>query len=179
MPLQGALVHINAACLSCGPWPSGVHESPTDAAGRYEISGLPLRDETRWIQASKSSDYFQQCARPVVLNGRTTTLNIPLTRDANLSSSTPAMPASPNTRIISGLVFRTLDGARQPLAGAFVSFVPDPVVAFDFSAATTKTDGSGRYLLCGLPTTTIQLVTSGTDVSVSAGSDALVDIELK
>jgi hypothetical protein len=114
------------------------------------------------------------------MDGNTTTLNIQLTREANLLSSVPPTVTAPNTRIVKGVVFKTVDGGRQPLAGAFVDCEPD----FDFVAASTKTDTAGRYLLCGLPTATIELGSStmpsnATYISVGPGTDAVVDIELK
>jgi hypothetical protein len=78
------------------------------------------------------------------------------------------------------LVFKTADGIRQPIPGAGVDFEP----VSDSPAAWTRTDASGRYLLCGLPTASIELGAStmpsnATYVPVGAGVDAAVDIELK
>ena len=179
MPLQGVRVFVTLTTLSGMPSPD-VRMTPSDAMGRYQDSGLPIRGDTQWAQGSINDDYVQPCAAPIVTDGNTRTLNIQLTRYANLSSSTPPTPTAPNTRIVTGLVFKTIDGSRQPVAGAGVDFEPFN----DFLAAFTRTDASGRYLLCGLPMSRIVLGASSTTsnatyLMVDAGSDALVDIELK
>jgi hypothetical protein len=179
MPLQGARVFVNLSHLSGVPSPD-VRMTSSDATGRYQTSGLPIWGDMRWAQGSVNNDYAQQCGAPIITDGNTTTLNIQLTRYANLSSSTPPTLTAPNTRIVTGLVFKTVDGSRQPVAGAGVDFEPD----IDFPAAWTRTDASGRYLLCGLPMSRIELGASSTSsdatyLTVNDGPDSVVDIELR
>jgi hypothetical protein len=175
-PVQGVRVFVDLYATKGAPT-LDVRMTPSDVAGRYQTSGLPVAGTVAWAQADS---YFQECAVPITLDGRTTTLNIQITREANLSSSVPPTPAAPNTRIVTGLVFKTVEGVRQPVPGAFVDFEP----VFDSPAAMTKTDAAGRYLLCGLPVSPIGLggwstSSNATYVTVEAGSDAVADIELK
>ncbi len=107
----------------------------------------------------------------------TINLDIQLTLDADVTSA-PIAPI-PSTRTISGFVFRNTGDGRQPLANGFVDFEP----GWDFLAAWTRTDSSGHYLLCGLPTSEIYLgawvpTFNGTYVTVNPGADAVVDIDL-
>ena len=183
LPIQGARVFVDVVVV--GPRPPGapfidINPMMSDGMGRYKTSGIPITGNVGWAQGSINNDYAQQCAAPIIADGNTTTLNIQLTRYANLSSSTPQTLTPSNTRIVTGLVFKTIDGSRQPVAGAFVDFEP----GFDSPAAWSRADASGRYLLCGLPMSRVELGASSTSsdatyLMVDAGSDAVVDIELK
>jgi hypothetical protein len=153
--------------------------TPSDAAGRYATQGLPVSAALNWAQAAVQG-YIQQCAVPVVMDGSVTTLNIQLTRETNISQTSPPYTPTPGTRIITGRVLANTDGIRRPVAGAGVSYV----LEFDYLAAWTTTDASGRFLLCGLPTTQLELSASTTPsnvryATVQSGADTTVDIELK
>jgi len=121
----------------------------TDAAGRYQLSGLPDA-ATAWVQAWKDDrrEYVQQCAAPMVTLHGDMTADVHLVRKANLSASGSAdLASAPGTRVVSGVIFETTDAGRQPVAGALVAFAP----VVDTIAADTVSDAAGRYLLCGLP----------------------------
>lgn len=112
------------------------------------------------------------------MDGSITTLNVQLTRSGDLSQTSPPYAPPPGTRTVTGRVFVNQDGVRTPAAGAFVGFE-----FFDYVAASTITDAAGRFLLCGLPTTQLQLgasstSTNGASVSIESGGDTTVDIEL-
>ena len=159
--------------------PAGMRATPSDAAGRYETQGLPISAALNWAQGAVQG-YVQQCAVPVVMDGSVTTLNIQLTRETNLSQTSPPYAPPSGTRIITGRVFANIDGIRTPVVGAGVSYV----LELDYLAAWTTTDASGRFLLCGLPTTQLELSASTTPsnvryATVQSGTDTTVDIELK
>jgi hypothetical protein len=81
-------------------------------------------------------------------------------------------------------VFEVTAAGRQPIEGAYVGFM---LVGPDIVGAETFSDATGGYLLCGLPETRlISLFAmkngySRDDLwkSVDAGSDTILDIELK
>ena len=171
MPIQGVRVYLS----------SGRASVASDALGQYEIDGLLNAENLRWARGTLNG-YLQQCTAPVLLDRISTTLNIQLTREANLSFTEPSPGFSPppNTRTVTGVLFRTIDGRRQPVAGGFVDFEPEK----DYEAAGTRTDASGRYLLCGLPKSPVKLGASSAPSDVvyvtgGAGADTVLDIELK
>jgi hypothetical protein len=156
----------------------------TDAAGRYQMSGLP-ESATAWVQAWKDDrhDYVQQCAAPAVTLHGDLTADIQLVAKAKLAAASSSIPPSPpGTRFVSGVVFKTAAAGREPVAGAFVAFAP----VVDSMAADTVSDAAGRYVLCGLPETRtvgigacVQPCRDLTEVTVPPGISSGVDIELK
>jgi hypothetical protein len=157
----------------------------TDAAGRYQLSGLP-DSATAWVQAWKDdrSEYVQQCAAPMVTLHGNMKADIQLVSRANLSASSSSVPApAPGTRFVSGVIFESTVAGRQPVAGAFVAF--EPVEDIGTIAADTVSDAAGRYLLCGLPEGRTVIVggclqpcDSFSEVSVPPGQTTGADIEI-
>jgi hypothetical protein len=159
--------------------PVEMRATPSDEAGRYETSGLPVSATPNWIQAAVDG-YLQQCAVPVAMDGSITTLNIQLTRKTDLSPTSPPYTPPLGSRTVTGRVFANIAGVRTPVADAGVVYV----LSFDYLAAWTNTDASGRFLLCGLPTTQLELAASTTQANaeylmVESGGDTAVDIELR
>jgi hypothetical protein len=109
------------------------------------------------------------------------TLDLPLTSIANLSTARPL--SGPGLRTVAGAVFEQRLTGRQALAGVSVDVYSD-VLYYADRVAFTRSDAAGRYLLCGLPDGWISRLTAekegyrSSHVSVEAGADATVDIEL-
>jgi hypothetical protein len=156
----------------------------TDAAGRYQMSGLP-ESATAWVQAWKDDrrDYVQQCAAPGVTLHGDVIADIQLVSKAHLSAVSSSISMSPpGTRSVSGVVFKTGAEGREPVAGAFVAFEP----VGESIAADTMSDAAGRYLLCGLPEmrtvrigACLQPCSDLIRLTVPPGQSSDVDIELK
>jgi hypothetical protein len=115
----------------------------TDAAGRYQLTGLPAEVKV-WLQTWKDG-YVQQCAAPQVTLLSDTRVDLQLVSKANLSASTLQTPAE-GFRSVSGVVYENTEAGKRPVAGAFVDYEP----LMDFPAAITVSDAAGRYLLCGV-----------------------------
>ncbi len=115
----------------------------TDGDGRYRMTGLPAGVGV-WFQVYKDG-YVQQCAAaPVTLQGDMA-MDLALVSKTNL---TPSMtPSAPGFRTVSGTIVEMTSAGKQPVAGAFVDWEP----LEDFPAAVTRSDGAGRFALCGLP----------------------------
>ena len=115
----------------------------TDGDGRYRMTGLPPGVGV-WLQVYKDG-YVQQCAAaPVTLQGDMA-MDLALVSKANL---TPSMtPSAPGFRTVSGTIVEMTSAGKQAVAGAFVDWEP----LEDFPAAVTRSDGAGRFALCGLP----------------------------
>jgi len=115
----------------------------TDGDGRYRMTGLPAGVGV-WFQIYKDG-YVQQCAAaPVTLQGDMA-MDLALVSKTNL---TPSMtPSAPGFRTVSGTIVEMTSAGKQPVAGAFVDWEP----LEDFPAAVTRSDGAGRFALCGLP----------------------------
>ena len=129
------------------------------------------------------SQYTQQCATTVTLNADASQ-DVTLTSRENLvDGNSHQPPRMPGTRTISGVVFEVTETGRQPIADASVGWEGD----MDLIVAQTLTDTSGRYLLCGLPETRLNSLFAwktgysgdGLYRIVEAGSDTMLDIELK
>ena len=166
-------------------WSSGrsatAYESITDAAGRYRIAGLPMPREgiTFWAIARKDG-YVQQCVETATTQADAS-LDLRLTSIANLSAARPR--SGPGSRTVSGAVFEMTPTGRQPVEGASVAYSEGSLYYED--VAFTTSDPTGRYLLCGLPEGRLwglhatKQGYSISNVSVQAGSDAIVDIEIR
>jgi hypothetical protein len=128
----------------------------TDAAGRYQLIGLPAQAKV-WLQTWKNG-YVQQCAAPQVTVAGDTRVDVQLVSRATLSATSAQSPAA-GFRSVSGVIYEMTAAGKQPVAGAFVDFEP----IMDFPAAITYSDAAGRYLLCGVPDG------RGVDIGASAG----------
>jgi hypothetical protein len=160
---------------SLGPGSSMSSSGTTDLAGRYRIFGVPV-GQTVWAVAHKDG-YVQPCAASATTQ-TAATLNLELRSLANLPAARGA--SGPNTRTVSGRVYETTPSGRQPVAAARL----DWIAVYYESVASTVTDATGLYLLCGLPQGPISyvgVVKQGYRhvwASFDAGLDATVDIEI-
>ena len=159
----------------------------SDAAGRYTISGIPTEFQSFWVMASATGYPAQQCATVATVYGAEATQDVTLTLRDNIAVGNPSQPPHvPGTRTISGVVSEVTEAGRQPVEGAWVGFnTGDSVNDQAVFAAWTFTDGSGRYLLCGLPETQLSLQVfdsnfrRGVRQNVEAGSDTVLAIGLR
>jgi hypothetical protein len=157
-----------------GAWGRG---SESDGSGRYQITNAPEHPDTAYVRAWKDG-YVQQCAAAVTLAGDTSA-DLTLTPIADVAIA--GLPAILAARQMSGTVYTSREGQRQPLAGAWVGWEMD----MDTVVADTVTDSQGRYRLCGMPKDHIYglyaaRVGTGAPVyaEVAAGGDAVVDFDL-
>jgi hypothetical protein len=65
-------------------------------------------------------------------------------------SPNPPQPQFVSGTILTGTIFETVDGVRQPVPGATIW----AYTLFEIDVASTKTDLQGRYFLCNLPQNT-------------------------
>jgi hypothetical protein len=173
---------INASVVatplrSTGAWMGPPRSSQAAATGQYRFAALPVHPDIVYVRAWKEG-YVQQCATEVRLEGDTTA-NLGLTRYAN-ALSTP-LPAVPNARQVSGVVYEMAAGGRRPVAGVWVGWEP----VMDTVVADTRTDSEGRYRLCGLPMdgmSGLYAVRANSNrpvyTSAAAGGDISIDFEL-
>jgi len=186
-PIQGAQVGLWPRTYPANrSWNWHDHLSTSDAAGRYRITGLEADFGSFWIYATTQRDlsqYTQQCATTVTLDADGSQ-DVMLTSRENLVAGNSRLPPGrPGTRTVSGVVFEVTETGRQPVEGASVGWEGD----MDLVVAHTLTDTSGRYLLCGLPETRLDSLFAwktgysrdGLYRRVAAGSDTVLDIELK
>jgi hypothetical protein len=160
---------------SWGPGSGMSISGTTDMAGRYWIGGMPV-GQMVWAVAHKDG-YVQPCAASATIQ-TAATLNLELTPLANVSAARGA--SDPNTRTVSGRVYETTSSGRQPVAGVSLGWMP----VYYESVASTMTDATGHYLLCGLPQGPISDVGVFKEgfrhvwASFEPGRDATVDIEI-
>lgn len=123
-----------------GPGGSAV----ADAEGRY-LFRIPVGSRLRVF-----SDYsfYQPCAVTVDVTGDAT-------RDVHAVSDTRQLgahlppPLLSEPQILSGVVFETTPGGRQPVSDVHVMY-DGSGSGGDMVTASTVTDSEGRYVLCGL-----------------------------
>ena len=132
-------------------WANGPQSS--DFVGHYRLSNLP--DGTRVTLQVWKDGYVQQCAAPTRTMTEDVELNVTLVSRARVSAAAASVPQpAAGYRNVSGVVFEDTPQGRQPLAGAFVDFEP----VMDFPGAVTYSDSEGRYLLCGIPEATSEVL---------------------
>ena len=186
-PIQGALVGMWPRTYPANrSWNWHEHLSTSDAAGRYRIRVIEADFGSFWLYATTQRDlsqYTQQCATTVTLDADRSQDVTLTSRDNLVVGNSRLPPRGPGTRTVSGVVFEVTETGRQPVAGASVGWEGD----MDLVVAHTVTDTSGRYLLCGLPETRLDSLFAlkagysrdGLYMLVEAGSDTMLDIELK
>jgi hypothetical protein len=98
--------------------------------------------------------------------------------EASLDISARA-PRTATGSLLSGVAFETTDGGRQPIPAGFVW----AEFGGGITAATTKTDAQGRFIMCNLPRGTWLTIQKGGYVDASLGvPDRLtrpLDVELR
>jgi hypothetical protein len=144
-PLAGAGIDVSPEDQQWSP------ETTTDADGHYEVSsaamhpdpgsGLPVNLK---VIATKAG-YSQPCRAPMAsaTNG---VLDIDLVSDEVLSTTgvPSSMPIAQPT--LSGLVFEQTPQGPRPIPAAWVGIS----TWGDHDSAATRSDATGRYLLCGV-----------------------------
>jgi hypothetical protein len=117
----------------------------TDSAGRYVLTNVP--DGARVLVDTYKSEYVQQCAAPPIQIFADASIDLELIARNNIIVTPQSIASKPGFRTITGVIYENTEDGRRPVAGAFVDYEP----VMDSPAATTYSDASGRYLLCGLP----------------------------
>jgi hypothetical protein len=153
---------------------------PTDGNGRFTFT-VPLGAQVR-LQGSHT-DTYQPCQVVVRADGDVTR-DIHLVADRQqLGAQIPAELLS-NMPFVSGVVYeQTGDSGRMPLADVRVEL--DGLGGLGWVAATTLTDASGRYILCGLadePSTYLYASKSGYKLfesGVRVVGNTTIDIEMR
>ena len=157
-------------------WPP---QLTSDAEGRYGIFKGPM---SALKVRAEAPGYSQPCRAGAILNGDTT-LDVHLVSDTILTASgaPPSMPVA--ERQISGRVFERTPAGTQPISGTRVT--GDFSAGFGWApSATTLTDSTGSYLLCGLEGDLgVELNVSktgyvGAAVHINLGSSTTYDVEL-
>jgi hypothetical protein len=113
-----------------------------DANGRFRILGI--REGRAAVSAFKDG-YVQPCAVTLTMTGDTER-DIELVPASAVEQATISRLGDYGSAILTGVVTGVAPGGRKAVAGASVGIEID----MDFSNATTRTDGSGRYILCGI-----------------------------
>ena len=158
-------------------WPP---QLTSDAEGRYGILKAPM---SALKVRAEAPGYSQPCRAGAILD-RDTTLDVHLVSDTLLTSTgpPPSMPVA--ERRISGRVFERTPAGTQPISGSRI--IGDFSAGFGWApSATTLTDATGSYLLCGLEGDLgVELNVSkagyaGATVHINLGLSTTYDIELK
>ena len=145
-----------------------------DNEGRYTLTALAAM---RLLIGAR--DYYQPCAATVEPGGDAT-IDLHIVEDvARLGSNLPAaLQGRPPT--LSGRVFELTPAGEVPVVGARVT-----VTDGDFTTvASTLSDASGRYVLCGVPQSSrLSLVAEGpgylSDVVPGLAGRTQLDIALR
>lgn len=173
-PVAGVLVHTYQQT-------SQVYSQQTssDAEGRYSVSTL-IEGVTAWVFA-RGGRRRQQCAVSVTPQG-TATLDLTVADIADpVRLGESEQMRVPGTRALSGVVFEQTPLGREPLTLAWVGW--EPFGANKGIVAEAITDTRGRYLLCGLPDTTLPglfATAPGYDVTfIAAGASDDVDLDIE
>jgi hypothetical protein len=136
--------------LSVRMWrpPGSIQIVTSDQNGRYEASGIAVRD-TVTVAPVMDSDYRAPCPPGVDVFGTTGTFDVHVVSTALLA--TEGAPSSlPRSVIwVRGSVIGLTQQGLQPMTGASVELAATDSDAFVMSS--TVTDRSGRYLLCTAP----------------------------
>jgi len=115
----------------------------SDGGGRFTVSGLGVGRAAVW--ASKDG-YVQPCAVTLTIAGDTER-DIEIVPSAAVAQTTIARLQDYGAAVLTGTVFGVTGGARTVVAGASLGIEID----MDYVNASTRTDQSGRYVLCGIP----------------------------
>jgi hypothetical protein len=146
----------------------------TDADGQFSVASLP---ESQLMVTAHKPGFVQQCA--VIAQVPTSgPVQLELTSESTLDSLNPPRPQSAREPSLTGVVFETVNGVNQLIAGAefWVENEAERVVA------TTRSDLQGRFFLCNLPRYVWAYVSKpgfmGRFVAVDGSQSTVVEIEL-
>lgn len=117
--------------------------------GRFEV--LAPGDSRVLMMASKQ-DYVRPCSVFIDASANSS-FEMELVPQVRLDADNPPPPvSSTGSAVTTGIVYEQTASGRQPVAGAFVSYVSSTSWWDDgWTLANTVTDRNGRYVLCGLP----------------------------
>jgi hypothetical protein len=121
----------------------------SDASGAFTLPTNRSVDPYNFVRASKSG-YAQPCAAAIT---GTSPVSVQLVSLAALDGT--MLPSPPGLRTISGVVVTMTGTGKQPVAGAWVDFEPDP--DNDWPAAVTYTNAKGEFALCALPQSALNI----------------------
>lgn len=119
----------------------------TDGDGRYSID-LPA-GASRLRIAAMGSNVFQPCAATIapISNGMSQDVAVVSDLDKLGGNLPDALLA--DAPLLTGTVFETTADGRQPLANVDITL--DAAYGDGLLVASTRTDGDGRFVLCGVP----------------------------
>jgi len=130
-------------------WYATGHGFYTDAAGRYEVPGLPADTRVKlWVGGGLRKGYLQPCAVTVDMT-RDAARDIEVVREETLQSFAPPRPITAREPTLTGTVYEITSTGREPVAGMY--FEADGSSGLGNVLANTRTDLNGRYFLCDLP----------------------------
>ena len=115
----------------------------TNSAGEFIAPNFP--DATLSFWAVKPG-FVQPCVVNAVVPP-SGVVQIELVADATLAVLDPPRPLVVRGTVLTGTVFETVNGVRQPVVGAGV----EANTEYEVVIATTKTDLQGRFFLCNVP----------------------------
>jgi hypothetical protein len=118
----------------------------TNAAGRFEVPGLPDSRVKLWAGGWRDG-YYQPCAVTVDMTGDVDR-DIEVVRAETLSSLSPPRPITAREPTLTGTVYEVTSAGQQPVAGALIE--ADGAGGLGLVLAITRTDLSGHYFLCDL-----------------------------
>jgi len=118
----------------------------TNAAGRFEIPGLPDSRVKLWAGGWRQG-YFQPCAVTVDMTADVAH-DIEVVTADTLNSLSPPRPITAREPTLTGTVYEVSSTGRQPVVGALLE--ADGADGLGLVLANTLTDQSGRYFLCDM-----------------------------
>jgi hypothetical protein len=127
-------------------WYVSGHGFYTDAAGRYEVKGLPSAPLKLWVGAVRQG-FMQPCAVTVHMTSDITR-DIEVVREETLNSFAPPRPITALEPTLTGTVYEVTSTGRQPVVDAYL--YADGADGNGLVLANTRTDLSGRYFLCDM-----------------------------
>jgi len=121
----------------------------SDANGAFQFPATRSIEPHAWVRASKDG-YAQPCAAPIADTGPVAVQMVLLT-----ALNSDPLPSPAGFRTISGVVTLTTSAGPRPAVGVWVDF--EPSLVDDWPAAFTHTDSSGKFSLCTLPETALNV----------------------
>ena len=123
----------------------------SNSGGEFIASNIPAA--TRILLFGVKPGFVQPCAvdSDMPPSG---VVQVELVAESTLAVLDPPRPLLVRGTVLTGTVFETVNGVRQPVAGAALGVDTD----FDLPIANTKTDLQGRFFLCNLPRSVVVYV---------------------
>jgi hypothetical protein len=158
-----------------------LENATSDPDGRNACSTLTRPGADPFTVKVQKPGYVQPCAARTLPQDIDNVLDVFMVRESVISDAGLRLAFALMERAVAGVVFEVAASGRKPVAGARVTADYSSGLGFG-PAATTITDGTGRYVLCGLQTASIDLYVfstafSGRLVPLESGVSSL-DMEL-